>query len=802
VSLSGPPPPGENEADGQPTADIADLSTATAGPSGAPRPGAYSGPKTVGGYRIVRELGAGGMGTVFEALDEKMQRHVALKVLGRHLSEHEGSSDRFTREAWIAGRLNHPNLVRVLARGEDQDVRFYSMELVDGGSLHEVVRNLKTFGKDERWGLVTGSREYVVWAIQQVLEAARGLEYAHRQGVIHRDVKPMNILLNRDPFGVKVGDFGLAVDLGAARMTTAGKVMGTFAYMAPEQICGQHDRVGPWTDVYALGVTLFELLTLELPYSGSTHQMYMNAVLTSEARRPHKLNERVGRDLETVLQKALEKDPASRYASMAKFADDLENVLQFRPIEARPVGAASRVVKWARRKPIHAALAGVLVIGLPVTGILAARAVEHRRLVRDLEVTRWKDEAQRLVHDDRFRQALAPLDRILGVRPGDRDALVERSLSLARLAMVERDPARMEDLRSRALADIGGVIAREPGARWPYRIRAFLLKTFGNDAKAAEDEAKAATLARAPREFYEVQIEGILAMIGGDNPTALDRFGELIRMRPDAADARLWRASVQERLGDPARAMIDDEVAAALKPSDIVSRLNLARLKTETGALQDGAALYEQVLDLELANARAHEGYAANLLEQGRAKVAVGDAAAADLFRRAVAESRQALERDPDLPWAHVNLGAGLVEENRLLKAPDDGLIREASAEFARAIALKEKEGSDARDKVYQAALTDQCDALIQTRVLDRASAACGRVAELWPDLAAAQYNLAGVHALSGRRDEALSALRRDLELGDHDADYLAGDPWFESLRSDPGFRAIVAKMRGRPPRS
>src|SRR5262249_33719630 len=312
-------------------------------------------PRRIAGYRIVRELGAGGMGTVFEAFDEKMSRNVALKILSRHISSAEKAADRFAREAWIGGKLNQPNLVRVYDRGQFEDLSFYSMEMVDGGSLYDVIRHLKQWGEERAWGLQFGSRDYVTWALTQIIAAARGLDFAHRQGVVHRDIKPMNILLSVEPCTVKIADFGLAIDMTATRLTTAGKVLGTVAYMAPEQIRGRQDETDGRADIYALAVTLFELLTLQLPFRWGTPQLYLNAVLTPGARRPSRLNERVSRDLDTVLNKALEKNPKDRYASMAAFAEDLENVLRFQPIAARPPGPMARLGKWARRRPSIAA---------------------------------------------------------------------------------------------------------------------------------------------------------------------------------------------------------------------------------------------------------------------------------------------------------------------------------------------------------------------------------------------------------------------------------------------------------------
>src|SRR5262249_18466705 len=161
----------------------------------------------------------------------------------------------------------------------------------------------------------------------------------------------------------------------ATRLTTDGAVMGTLVYMAPEQILGRQREIDARTDVYALGVTLFELLTLELPYAGATQQLYTSAVLTSEARRVRRINRRVGRDLEIVIGKALEKAPRDRYLTAAAFGDDLERVLALRPIEAVPPGQATKAWKWVRRRPVHAALAALLVVGIPTVPYLGWRAI-------------------------------------------------------------------------------------------------------------------------------------------------------------------------------------------------------------------------------------------------------------------------------------------------------------------------------------------------------------------------------------------------------------------------------------------
>jgi tetratricopeptide (TPR) repeat protein len=755
-------------------------------------------PGEIAGYRILRQIGAGGMGTVFEAHEEKMNRRVALKVLSRHSRLSEKGQDRFAREAWIGGRLNHPNLIKVYERGELDDLLFYSMELVDGGSLGDVIENLKRWGKDERWGLELGSRRYVEWAITQVVSAARGVHYAHQQGVIHRDIKPMNILLNRDPLMVKIVDFGVAVDSQATRLTTEGKLMGTVVYMAPEQIVGRPGDIDARTDVYALGVTLFELLTLELPFSGDTQQGYMNAVLTSEARSPSKLNERVSRDLEVVLQKALEKRAGDRYASAAELADDLENVLHFRPIVARPVTLPSRVWRWVQRRPMHAALVGVLAFGLPTIAVLGIRALQHQRLIEELEIEGLRRTARSLSHQARYGEMLDSLDRILRRRPDDSRSLLDRTLAYDRLAAAERDPWRREELHELAVADATRLVDLVPRASWPLRVRAFVLGNAGRTTEAGRDERAAAGAASVP-DPIERTIDGTLALLRNEPGRAVELFSAVLRDQPDAVETRLSRALAYEELGDSASARTDYEVLVALRPDDVLVLHNLGRLLTNAGQLEEGAAQLVRARAIDPRDAQIHVTLADNLFRQARAKTAAGDTAGAlhDLDE-AEASARRSIELDTDQPSARVNLGAILVGQARLRGASDRGAFDEAIAEYERVIALHES-GRRRDDLAFASALLNQCDALIELRDLGRALHTCRRIAELEPHNANNHYNLAGVYALLGRTDDALVELERDFESGDRDHAYLSADAWFVSLRRNPRFVALLERMRHEP---
>jgi tetratricopeptide (TPR) repeat protein len=738
------------------------------------------------------------MGSVYEAIELRMNRPVALKVLSRHLLGSEGAHERFMREAWIAGKLTHPNLVKVFERGDTGDLSFYSMELVEGGSLYDVVKNLRRHGRDDTWGLQAGTRETITWLINQVIAAARGLDYAHRHGVVHRDIKPMNLLLSKDPVTVKVADFGLAIDAEAFRFTKTGSVLGTVAYMPPEQIRGHTHEVDARSDVYAMGVTLFELLTLELPFVAKTQEMYVSAVLTSQARSASRLNERLSRDLDVVLGKAMEKESRDRYATAAALADDLENVLSFRPILARPPSTPTRVIKWARRKPVHAALAALLAVAVPTGSLLALRAVRQQEALRRVETQELWEKALKLGREDRPAEALAPLDRLLQRAPDDIRYLRAHALNHYRLADREMDPARRREKMAPAFADVNQVITLDGSLAWPYQVRAFLHRRLGEAASADADEKAALERRRGDATPGEIELDGILAFLAEDNAKAVSLFSEAIRRAPELVEPYLRRAQAFHAQGQLSRAMADYQTAAALMPNQSFPRLNLGQLAAESGDLATARAYFEEVLKLAPEDAMVHSGIANLAIQEGKLKAAAGDREGARRdFRRAEEEARKSLERDPALSWAHLNLGTAIMEDARESDSPDPVRMKEALSHYEELLALKDSQGAKPSEVDYSAAIVNLCDGLIQTRDLAKALAYCSKATLLYPDQADVFYNLAGVHALSGREEEALKALEQDVALGDRDHEYLASDEWFSSLHGNPRFASILRRMRG-----
>jgi serine/threonine protein kinase/Flp pilus assembly protein TadD len=355
----------------------------------------------LGDFRIVREVGRGGMGVVYEAVQLSLGRRVALKVLPFAAALDAKQLERFKNEAQAAAQLHHTNIVPVFGVGCERGLHFYAMQYIEGQTLAGVIRQLRQeagiedrgskienrgsqLRKQDTTFRVQGPRDETKPAAPPSsildprspffhtvahlgIQAAEALEHAHQLGVIHRDIKPANLLVDVRR-NLWVTDFGLAQFHGDAGLTRTGDLLGTLRYMSPEQARAKHALVDHRTDIYSLGATLYELLTLEPAFAGHDRHELLLHIAFEEPRPPRRLNKALPVELETIVLKSMEKDPAERYATAQELADDLRRFLEDRPIRAKRPTLVQRARKWTRR---HRALVGAGVAVMFITMVAA-----------------------------------------------------------------------------------------------------------------------------------------------------------------------------------------------------------------------------------------------------------------------------------------------------------------------------------------------------------------------------------------------------------------------------------------------
>ena len=665
----------------------------------------------LGDFRVVREVGRGGMGIVYEAEQISLGRRVALKVLPFSAALDPRQRQRFQVEAQAAAHLHHPHIVPVYSVGNERGVHFYAMQFVEGPSLADLIDELRRRprrpldavaakgrshgGPDSTVDLrpcssrcasstIEGASattdgagrdlEYFRSVARVGVQAAEALEHAHALGVVHRDVKPANLML--DAAGkLWVTDFGLARFQDDGELTRSGDLLGTLRYMSPEQAQARRVVLDHRTDIYSLGVTLYELLALRPAFDAKDRNELLRQIAQDEPVAPRRIDATIPRDLETVVQKAMSKEVSGRYATAQELADDLSRFLDDRPIQARRPTPPEAAVRWARRhKPVvraAAVMALVLTLGSIVSTLLIWRAK------RDTEAALLAERRQRESSEARL------------------ESLLEAGSGLTLLAgeFLPRDPRGEEAVRDRLrkvlsfqekLADTGGA---SPGARWRtavlYGKIGDLNQELGQDDKAEQAYDKARAL-----------LEGL----AGESPatpayrrhlaTSLNNLGALMAKAqrwPEAGRAHARALAIQQRLAEDA-------------PADPALRQEMARSHGLLGKVQ---AATNEVVPMQTHLGRAielHRGlvdqFPANpdyRLDLARTYNSLGDPLRTiGHYRQAEELSQQALglleplaAADRDNPAIREQLAISLYNLGNALKS--SGRDREAADAYDRA---------------------------------------------------------------------------------------------------------------------
>jgi tetratricopeptide (TPR) repeat protein len=685
-----------------------------------------------GDYQIRRELGRGGMGVVYEARQVSLNRPVALKMVRAGLLAGGDELRRFQNEAEAVALLDHPGIVPVYEVGEHEGQHYFSMKLVPGGSL---VPLLPQYKDDPRA------------AARLVAEAAEAVAHAHARGVLHRDLKPANLLVD-DEGHPHVTDFGLAKKVEAdVEFTQSGAILGTPAFMSPEQATGRRGSITTATDVYGLGSVLYALLAGKAPFGGDSVVETLDAVRNSPPEPPTRFNAQVPRDLETVCLKCLEKDPRRRYPSAQALADDLRAWLESRPIAARRVGPAERAWLWCRRKPAVAALSAAVFLALVVgtaTVIAVQRQANRALAAKNEDLTRALGREAKanadlaaastrvgqryelavdaiatfhtgvsvdfLLKEDKFKVLRDRLLKSAGDFYGKLGALLGRETDLAsrrglaqanfELAELTGEVGRKEDALAahRAVLSRREEVAADPEADVLARVdvgRSLTAVASQLDATGKAVEA-GATFRKA---------EALLAGLSRSSPTALAAL----------AACRTRMGIFLSETGQPTLALaayrlaLTDQEAQAAAPgasnearrdlADTIFRIGL--LLFDTGKPEDAAARYREALaiqqrlvddnpdvaDFRRTLSRIHQDMGIQLLAAGKPSEAEAEVREALRLRQKLVDDEPAVtEFRHRLAGSHNMLALVLVKS---------GKLAEAEAEHHQALTLRRKLAAD-----------------------------------------------------------------------------------------------------------
>jgi len=593
---------------------------------------------TVGDFRLLRLLGRGGMGEVWEAEQLSLSRTVALKFILPDRVDAAGLA-LFAREARAGGRLSHPGIVGVYGSGEDDGLHWIALELVEGA------RDLKDVQDEVREGDGSASEHYSRVA-ELAAKLADALGYAHEAGVIHRDLKPHNVLIT--PSGEpKLTDFGLARISDESALSRTGDVAGTYSYMSPEQVAARRSGIDHRTDVFSLGVVLYELLCLRRPFEGDTVQQVATQILTADPPDMRTVRSRLPRDLAVITGKCLEKQPGRRYGTMAEVAADLRRHLGSEPILAKPPTALQRTVKWVRRNPTKSAagtVAAVAMVAIAWLGLVAMKNAEQAResaTLADQRAGTLEERGRELAAANaELVEERDRADENAELAEEQRAEAVQRAVELGQVAQFQEEQLSGIDVPSMGWGIRGRVLAgaRAAGER------------FRRDPELLERQAAELEQLIAGTDFTGVALTTLDEHVFEGALEALEEFEG-----PALVRARLLQtvASTLQDMGLLDRALAPQEQALEIRrresggedPATLASISGLGRLLKEQGKPELAEPLLREALEGRRRTLGGeHEDTLTSIGDLGRLLNSVSDFDAAEaLLREALEGFRSAL---------------------------------------------------------------------------------------------------------------------------------------------------------------
>lgn len=712
-------------------------------------------------YQIVREIGRGGMGVVYEAKQLKLNRIVALKILPALLGAVNPTTlMRFRREAELAARLKHTNIIAVYDYGEVDGMPYYAMELVKGPSLGAMLREAGEPGvmsiilnagnrsasrsahgdsatkcedsstQDEdtaRGSSAHTSRQYYRQIASWIADVADALDFAHEQGITHRDIKPSNLLLN-DAGRLMISDFGLASSGDVESLTRTRGIVGTARYMSPEQVDSTVAVTGARSDIYGIGATLYELLAFRPMFPTGSDRDVLAQVLQKQPPSPRRLVRSVPRELETICEKAIEKSPRDRYDRAKAMADDLRRWLLGLPIEARRQGWTTRAIKFIRRRRL-AVSATISLVMLTVAGsyffwnssrwranAISAQSQSDAREVEMALVASGND-----FRDGHFEKALARVEAALLRHPNVPSLHTARALDLNRLGRT-----------SEAIEDLESFLLKHPQSAEVHRVLAGIYNAIG-DRQNADRHAILFQKHASPNEKPN-SILAIRALAEPDPEKRILVLTEAIEKEPEAATNLLARSMAYCQLVKYKEMLADAQQAVALRPNWAQCHTLLGKAQFNLKRYGDALASFSRAIELDPNSADSWVGRALAQTDAGKLDAALFDA-------------NRAIEIDPDCPRAFSCRG---VIKARL-GDPTAGL-----QDCARAIELEPKLLDHYMDRMWVYKHLGEWDKI---------EADASRMIELAPNKYLG-YNWRAI-ALLGRaaHENAIADLNRALEL-------------------------------------